>query len=102
MWGQRDPSSADNIVSAHVVSSDNAHPAICVVMSNQFILSEILGVARELKTITFSRLYLSKDITPEEPERIKKCVEEIKKKLRDFPDRRWAIVGGAEIDNPRT
>ena len=27
-----------------------------------------------------------------------KCVEEMKKKLHDFPGRRWAIVGGAVID----
>ena len=67
-------------------------------MSNQFIVINILAVARELKTSAFSRVYLSKDRTPEERERHKKCVEEMKKKLRDFPDRRWAIVGGAVID----
>ena len=43
-------SSADNVVSAHVVSSVDAHHAIRVVMSNQFIASEKLAVARELIT----------------------------------------------------
>ena len=91
-------SSAENVVSAHVVSSDKIHSAIRVVMSNHFIVSEILAVARELKTSAYSRVYLSKDRTPEERERHKKCVEEMKKKLHDFPGRRWAIVGGAVID----
>ena len=29
--------------------------------------------------------------------RTKKCVDEIKQNLRDFPDRRWAILGGAVV-----
>ena len=91
-------SSADNVVSAHVVSSDKIHSAIRVVMSNHFIVSEILAVARELKTSAYNCVYLSKDRTPEEREHHKKCVEEMKKKLHDFPGRRWAIVGGAVID----
>ena len=91
-------SSADNVVSAHVVSSDKIHSAIRVVMSNHFIVSEILAVARELKASAYNCVYLSKDRTPEERERHKKCVEEMKKKLHDFPGRRWAIVGGAVID----
>ena len=61
-------SSTDNIVSAHVVSSDNAHSAIRVVMSNQFIVGEILTVARELKASAFSSVYLLKDRTREEQE----------------------------------
>ena len=91
-------SSVENVVSAHVVSSDNARPAIRVVMSNQFIVSEILAVARELKDSAYSRVYLSRDRTPEEQERHKKCVDEMKKKLHDYPLRRWAIVGGAVVD----
>ena len=91
-------SSADNVVSAHVVSSHDARPAIRVVMSNQFIVNEILAVARGLKASAFSCVYLSKDRTPEERERHKKCVDEMKQKLRDCPDRRWAIVGGAVVD----
>ena len=91
-------SSADNVVSAHVVSSDNARPAIRVVMSNQFIVSEILAVARELKASAYSRVYLSRDRTPEERERHKKCVDEMKKKVHDYPLRRWAIMGGAVVD----
>ena len=91
-------STADNIVSAHVVSSNKAHPAIRVVMSNQFIVGEILAVARNLKNSGYSHVYISKDRSPEERERHKKCVEEMKKKMRDSPDRRWAIVGGVVID----
>ena len=59
-------SSADNVVSAHVVSSDKIHSAIRVVMRNHFIVSEILAVARELKASAYSSVYLSKDRTPEE------------------------------------
>ena len=91
-------SSADNVVSAHVVSLDNARPAIRVVMSNQFIVSEILAVARELKASAYSSVYLSRDRTPEERERHKKCVDEMKKKVHDYPLRRWAIMGGAVVD----
>ena len=84
------------MVSAHVISSDK--PAIRVVMSNQFIVSEILAVARQLKNSSYSSVYLSKDRTPEERERHKKCVEELKKRMHDSPERRWAIVGGAVVD----
>ena len=30
--------------------------------------------------------------TPEERERHKKCVDELKQKMSDCPDRRWAIL----------
>ena len=67
-------------------------------MSNQFIVSEILAVARELKASAYSSVYLSRDRTPEERERHKKCVDEMKKKVHDYPLRRWAIMGGAVVD----
>ena len=59
-------SSADNVVSAHVVSSGEIHSAIRVVMRNHFIVSEILAVARKLKASAYSSVYVSKDRTPEE------------------------------------
>jgi len=75
----RDPSA----VSAHIVSSDKMYPAIvittCCNLSSQYIVSEILAVARELKHSAYSKVYLSKDRTPEERERRKKCVVELKK-----------------------
>ena len=59
---------ADNFVSAHVVSANGAHPAVRVVMSNHWIVDEVLTVARQLKTTTYNHVYLSKDRTPEERE----------------------------------
>ena len=89
---------ADNIVSAHVVGTNGAHPAVRVVMSNHWIVNEVLTVARQLKTTTYSHVYLSKDRTPEERERHKKCVDELKQKMSDCPDRRWAILRGCVVD----
>ena len=89
---------ADNIVSAHVVGTNGAHPAVRVVMSNHWIVDEVLTVARQLKTTTYNHVYLSKDRTPEERERHKKCVDELKQKMSDCPDRRWAILRGCVVD----
>ena len=47
---------ADNIVSAHVVGTNGAHPAVRVVMSNHWIVNEVLTVARQLKTTTYSHV----------------------------------------------
>jgi len=51
----------------------------CCNLNNQYIVSEILAVARELKHSAYSKVYLSKDRTPEERERRKKCVVELNK-----------------------
>ena len=81
-----------------VVGANGAHPAVRVVMSNHWIVNEVLTVARQLKTTTYSHVYLSKDRTPEERERHKKCVDELKQKMSDCPDRRWAILRGCVVD----
>jgi len=95
---ERISSLADNVVSAHVVSSDKAHPAIRVVMTNQWIVGELLDVARQLKTSSYNKVYLSKDRTPAERERHKKCVEDLKQKIHNYPKIRWAIVRGIVVD----
>ena len=93
MWVEGLSSVDDNIVSAHhVVSANWAHPAVRVVIqSNHWIVDEVLTVARQLKTTTYSHVHLCKDRTPEERGRHKKCVDKLKQKMSDCPDRIWAI-----------
>ena len=44
----------DNIISAQVVSANGAHRAVHVVMSNHWIVDEVLTVGRQLKTTAHS------------------------------------------------
>ena len=76
------------------------HSAVRVVTSYHWIVDEVLTIARQHKTTTHSHVsYLKKERrTPEEHERHKNCVDELKQKMSDCPDRRWAILRGCVVD----
>ena len=87
-----------NIVSAHFVSRDQEKPALRAVLKNQFIIDEILGAAKGLRNSQYKDVYLSRDRTAREQDRLRKTVTELKKKIKDFPDKRWAIVRGVVVE----
>ena len=72
-------SQSNNIVSAHFMSRpDSERPVLRVVMSNQWIVRDILDVSRDLKGTCYNNVYLSNDRSKEEREKRRLLVTELK------------------------
>lgn len=92
-------SQSNNIVSAHFMSRpDSERPVLRVVMSNQWIVRDILEVSRDLKGTCYNHVYLSKDRSKEEREKRKLLITELKSNIANFPGILWSVRDGAVVN----
>jgi len=92
-------SQSNNIVSAHFMSRpDSKSPVLRVIMSNQWIVRDILDVSRDLKGTCYNHVYLSNDRSKEEREKRRLLITELKSNIANFPGILWSVRDGAVVN----
>ena len=73
-------------------------PPVMVTLKDSLEARQMLKYSSHLnKLYMLRRVYVTPDMSKEEREMQKKLVEDLKKKIEDFPEERWIIRNGSVI-----